>query len=58
MACGCSGSTVRHDPSMRTNVEVTRTDVGMPGGPGDPGYYWSGPQRPQPVAQQPAQPRK
>lgn len=44
--CGCGGSTRRTpQPSERDGAKATPIRKRREGGPGEPGYYWSGVKR-------------
>lgn len=58
MGCGCAGSTPRQAPAARTldrpADEAPATASKSEGGPGTPGFYWNGPERPSQRVPEPA----
>lgn len=44
MACGCKGST-KGASSRQREAKTVEARVPREGGPGEPGYYWTGPKR-------------
>jgi hypothetical protein len=57
MACGCAGSTARQAATREAGGGRARDrqqQVRRPGGPGQPGYTWNGPQQRPPRQPSPA----
>jgi len=60
MGCGCAGSQHRlavTQEQARTRIEKVERPR-RTGGPGDPGYYWTGPDTPPTPAPQTPEPQK